>query len=271
MRESGFAGKRRLVKEFCGAGAETACFEVAAFVEEKEALIEVEKPGPDEIFFGGEHGPGVCEALEGEGGFSLLAVGDGFVGEGFCGFVANAELFKTKETFVGHFAGFFAEVQLEIDLRKIQVAECEMIGVAGYFAGAARGKKHFDGAAVFASKIVQVGDVVIGLIAQQWHPEALARFASFLITCERPGKVIQADQAHRHVAEDDGYTFCVLIRQQTFISALVLRNSLLEAILAVKDVAKIDIETCETPRVVETGEDSSGPIGSFERFIVLTQ
>src|SRR5580704_17625076 len=137
MRESGFAGKRRLVKEFCGAGAEAAGFEVAAFVEEQETLIEVEEPGPDEIFFGGEHGTSFCEAFEGADGLSLLTIGDGFVGEGFCGFVAHAKFLKTKETFVGHFAGFFAEVQFEIDLGKIEMAESEMIGVTAYFAGAA--------------------------------------------------------------------------------------------------------------------------------------
>src|ERR1700675_649914 len=110
MRKGGFAGKRRLVKEFCGAGAESAGFEIAAFVEEKEGLIEVEEPGPDEIFLGSEHGASFCKAFEGVDGFSLLAIGDGFVGKGFCGFVAHAKLFKTEEAFVGHFAGFLAEV-----------------------------------------------------------------------------------------------------------------------------------------------------------------
>src|SRR5580658_2874652 len=133
MCEGGFAGKRRLVKEFCGAGAEAAGFEVATLVKEQQTLIEVEEPGPDEIFLRGKHGASLCEAFKGVDGLSLLAIGDGFVGERFCGFVGHAKFFKPKETFVGHFAGFFAEVQFEIDLGKIEMAESEMIGVAGYF------------------------------------------------------------------------------------------------------------------------------------------
>ena len=105
MRESGFAGKRRLIEEFGRAGAEPAGFEVAAFVEEKEALIEVEEPGPDEIFFGGEHGASFCEAFECVDGFSLLAVGDGFVGQSFRGFVAHAEFFESEGNLRGPFRG----------------------------------------------------------------------------------------------------------------------------------------------------------------------
>ena len=140
MRQSGFAGKRRLVEEFGGASAQAAGFKVAALVEEKEALIEVEEPGPDEIIFGGEHGASFCEAFESVDGFSLLAVGDGFVGESLCGFVGHAEFFKAKIAFVGHFAGFFAEVELEIDFREIEMAESEVIGIACDFAGAACGE-----------------------------------------------------------------------------------------------------------------------------------
>ena len=57
------------------------------------------------------------------------------------------------------------------------MAESEMIGVAGDFAGAAGGEEHFDSAAVFAAEIVEVGDVVVGLIAQQRHAVAVAEFA----------------------------------------------------------------------------------------------
>src|SRR5216683_1097083 len=156
-------------------------------------------------------------------------------------------------------------------LRKVEMAESEMIGVTRHLAGAPRGKKHFDGAAILAAEIVQVGDVVVRLVAQQRHSVPLARFACFPITVQRAGKVIQTDQAHRHVAEDDGNTLRVLIRQQIPVSALVMSDGFIEAILPVKDVAEIDFETCETPRIVETCEDFSGPSRSFERLIVLTQ
>jgi hypothetical protein len=151
------------------------------------------------------------------------------------------------------------------------MTESEMIGVAGDLTGTPRGKQHFDGPAVFAAEIVQVGDVVVGLIAQQRHAVALARFAGFLITLERAGKVIQADQAHRHVAKDDGDALGVFVRQQASVSALVVSDGFLETILAVKDVAEVDFKPRETPRVVETGEDFLGAVCRFEGFIVLTQ
>src|SRR5580700_1499189 len=180
MSQGGFTGQGSFVEEGGGPGAEAAGLEVAAFVEEKEALIEIEKPGPDEIFLGGEHGARFCEPFKGVDSLALLPVGNGFVGESFCSFIAHAELLETKKTLVSHFAGFFAEVELEIDFGKIEVAESEVIGVAGDLAGAARGEKHFNGAAVFAAKIVEVGDVVVGLIAQERHVVADAEFARFL-------------------------------------------------------------------------------------------
>ena len=109
------------------------------------------------------------------------------------------------------------------------------------------------------------------MIAEQRHPVSLARFACFLITVQRPWKVIQADQAHGHVTQDDGNTLRIFIGQQSLISPLVLRNSFLETILAVKDVAEIDVETCETPSVVETCEYLPGASRSFEGLIVLTK
>src|SRR5579862_664988 len=122
MRQSGFARKDKLIEELGSASAKAASFKVAAFVEEEEALIEIQEPGPDEIFFGGEHGASFGEALEGLNGFALLSVGDGFVGQSFGRFVTHSEFFETQETALSHFAGFFAEVELEINFGEIEMA-----------------------------------------------------------------------------------------------------------------------------------------------------
>ncbi len=106
--------------------------------------------------------------------FSLLAVRDCFVCQRFCGFVAHAQLFKAQEAFVGHFPGLFAQVQLEVNFRKIEKAESEMVSVTRGLTGAPRGKEHFNCPAVFAAEVVQVGDVVVGLVAQQGHAVAFA-------------------------------------------------------------------------------------------------
>ncbi len=48
-------------------------------------------------------------------------------------------------------------------------------------------------------------------------------------------------------------------------------NGFIKAILPVEDVAEINIETLETPRIVVAGKYLPGPIRSLERLIVLTE
>src|SRR6266481_5798893 len=96
MGESSFSRKRTLIKERRGCGAEPPGFKVPALMEEQQALVEVDQPGPDEIFFLTEHRAGFCEAFQRLNSFALLCVGRGFVCEGFCRFVAHAKLFEAK-------------------------------------------------------------------------------------------------------------------------------------------------------------------------------
>lgn len=271
MRESGFAGKRGLIEKRGGSGTEAARLKIAALVEKQETLIEIEKPGPDEIFFGSEHGASFGETLKGVDGFSLLAVSDGFIGERFRGLVTHAEFFKSKEAFLGHFAGFFTEIQLEINFGKIEVAKSEMVGVAGGFAGAARGEEHFDGAAILTAKIVEIGDVVIGLIAKQRHVVADAKLASFLVTIEGLGEIVQADEAHGHVVESDGDALPILVFGKDFVGALVVEHRLFEAVLAMEDVADVVVEAGDTASFAEFGEDFPGTFGGFEGAIVFAE
>src|SRR6202021_1077694 len=113
MRKSRLAGKGRLIEKFGGTSAKASSFKIASLVEQKQALIEIEKPGPDEIFFLGEQGGGFCEEFKSVDGFSLLAVGDCPVRNGFSGFVAHTEFFEAKKALGGIFAVFFAGVALE--------------------------------------------------------------------------------------------------------------------------------------------------------------
>src|SRR5216683_2424805 len=151
------------------------------------------------------------------------------------------------------------------------MAECEMISIAGYLAGAASSKKHFDGAAVFAAEVVQVGDVVIGLIAQQRHSIAFTQIPRFLVAIQRPRKIVQADEAHGHVMEGDGNAFPILILGESFIGDLVVRDGLLEAILTMKDVAYIVLENGNSPRLAECREDFARSLGGREGAVVFAQ
>src|SRR6266436_208378 len=151
------------------------------------------------------------------------------------------------------------------------MAECEMISIAGYLAGAASSKKHFDGAAVFAAEVVQVGDVVIGLIAPQRHSVAFTEIPRFSITIQRPWKIVQAYEADGHVMEGDGNAFPILILGESFIGDLVMRDGLLEAILAMKDVAYIVIEDADTPRLAKSSEDFARSLGGREGAVVFAK
>src|SRR5258707_1947519 len=146
-----------------------------------------------------------------------------------------------------------------------------MISIAGYLAGAASSKKHFDGAAVFAAEVVQVGDVVIGLIAQQRHSIAFTQIPRFLVAVQRPRKIVQADEAHGHVMEGDGYAFPILILGESFIGDLIVRDGLLEPILTMKDVAYIVLEDANAPRLAKSSEDFARSLGGREGAVVFAK
>src|SRR6266702_360280 len=97
MRERGLTAQHGLIEKDCGARAEPTRFEVASFVKEKECLVQIKEPRPDEILFAGEHFASLREPFEGLHSFSLLAVGDGFVCECLRGLVTQAEFFEAQK------------------------------------------------------------------------------------------------------------------------------------------------------------------------------
>src|SRR5881397_3224957 len=123
MRERGLTAQHGLIEKDCGARTEPPRFEVASFVKEKESLVQIKEPWPDKIPFAGEHFASLREPFEGLHSFSLLAVRDGLVCERLRGFVTQAEFFEAHKAFVGHFTRFFTQVQLQINVREIEMAK----------------------------------------------------------------------------------------------------------------------------------------------------
>src|SRR5260370_18664229 len=121
MREYGFPGERRLIEKSSGRDAETPSFKVPSFMEEQQALVQIDEPGPNEIFFTPKHVSRFSKALEGLNGLALLAIGRGFVSDGLRSLIAHPELFESEESFVGHFPCFFAQGQLQINIGKVQM------------------------------------------------------------------------------------------------------------------------------------------------------
>src|SRR5271154_4622710 len=122
MSQRGFARESRLIEERHCAGAQSACFEVAAFAKKKKSLVQIQEPGPDEIFFARKHLASSRETLQRLHRFALLSIRHGFIGERLGGFIPHAEFFEAQKSLVSRFPRFFAQIQLEVDLRKVQVA-----------------------------------------------------------------------------------------------------------------------------------------------------
>src|SRR6266850_19709 len=146
-----------------------------------------------------------------------------------------------------------------------------MIGISSVFAGAPGGVQRLDGAAVFSAQIVEIRDVVVRLRDEQRHIVLLAERTRSLIRRERTRKIVETDQADGHVAEEYSESLGVLVRHQTCIGALVVRDRFLEAVLTVIDIADIDFEPGQTPGIVQAFKYLAGAFRRLKRLIVFTQ
>ena len=108
MRQNGFSRKRRQVEESRSRTAQPSGFEIAAFLEEQQTLVQVNKPGPNQIVFAHKDLASLCKALQRLHGFSLLAVSGGLIGKSLRRLVTHTQLLETKKAFVGHLARLFA-------------------------------------------------------------------------------------------------------------------------------------------------------------------
>src|SRR5580692_9008135 len=237
--ESRFARKHILVEKDRGRSAELPRLEIPPFVEQKKSLIQIEEPRPDKILLLLKHFASPRKPLEGLHRLSLLPAGDSFVCQTFGCLIGHAELLEALKGFAGHFPGFLTQGQLEINLRKVHVTECHVIRIAVDFASPAGGQEHLNSPAVLASEVVQVSNVVISLVAQEGHAVSLAQISRLLITIQRSGEIIQADEAHRHVVEANGDSFPLPMFGKCLVGPFVVRESFLEAVLAMKYVAHV--------------------------------
>src|SRR6266576_1702031 len=262
------------MKELGSSRAEVPRFPVASVMKQQKSLVQIEERGPDGISFTGKYFPGSRESFKRLQCFTLLAARDGLICQRFRRLIAHSEFLKTYEAVVSDCPRFLAEIELQINVRQVQLAQRHMIFVAGRLTSPPRGKQHFDGTAVFATEVVQVGNVVIGLIANAWHvglrPQFHPQSASSLVAIQRSGKVIQTDQTHGHVAQGPGGIFPFLIASQFLVCTLVVGESLLEPILPMKYVADIVFQTGESLAFAQAGENFLRFFGSCECLFVLT-
>src|SRR5207302_4956759 len=151
------------------------------------------------------------------------------------------------------------------------MAKSQVVGVASGLTGPSSRVEGFDRAAVFATQVIEVGDVVVSLGDKERHVVLLAKRAGPLVSGQSPWKIVQTNQANRHIAEDHGNSFHVLVRQQPLIGAFVVSDGFFKTILPVIDVADVDFQPRETPLVIDTSEYLSGAFRSLKRLIVFAK
>src|SRR4029077_14632827 len=111
--------------------------------------------------------------------------------------------------------------------------------LATRFAGAPRGEKHFNGAAIFATEIIEIGNVVLGLIAKAGQGMTHAKVTRFLVAVQRTREIVQVDQAHRHVVKRDSNMLPVFEGRQRLVAALRISGTPPETILPLEDVSDV--------------------------------
>jgi hypothetical protein len=90
------------------------------------------------------------------------------------------------------------------------------------------------------------------------------------MSLERFRKIADADQTHRHVAENYADSLYILARKDNAISPLVAIEGLSESVLPVIDGAEINIETGEAQFIPESIEDRPRLLTSFEGSVVFS-
>ncbi len=146
-----------------------------------------------------------------------------------------------------------------------------LVGVVCFGGTDGRIAKHLDGAPQFPTQIVQVRDVVIGVGNQDGHALLLAMLAGDAMEFEGTGEIIQADVTEGQVAEHGGQAFGVVMLEKFVVGALVELDCLGETILAVVDVADVDVETRQAALVALPLEDFAGSFTGGQSVVEAAQ
>src|SRR5439155_7353359 len=113
------------IKELKRRCAKTASLEQAAFFAEQQGRIQINQRRPDGIFLAHKDLARLRKQFQRAEGLALLAEGSGQVGQALGVLITHAQRLKKGGALAGSFFRFLAQVEVQIDLRKIHVAERE--------------------------------------------------------------------------------------------------------------------------------------------------
>src|SRR5262249_52172194 len=154
-----------------------------------------------------------------------------------------------------------------VDFRQIQAAKCDLIGIVGGLRALFGGAQHLDGPSVFSAQKVEIGNVVVGIGNQDRHALLFAVPTSLAVHLQRLRELVQVHVAEGKIAHDGRQSFGIVERNQLVVSALVTNQRVGEAVLAVIDVADVDIEAGEPQAVTLPGEELTRAISGAKRAI----
>src|SRR5262249_46947449 len=154
--------EERFVEELSCARRETPGLKVAAFLEEHNGLVQINQPGPDLVLLLNKSRLGLSEKIYSPPRLSNLAGCDRLIRQRLCSLVADLQLFKKQIPFFRHFLSLSAKVELHVDIRQVEITESDQVGVTDLFSGQASVFEHFNGPAIVAAHVIQIGDVVVG-------------------------------------------------------------------------------------------------------------
>src|SRR5882724_10282187 len=135
-----------------------------------------------------------------------------------------------------------------------------VVSVADLFRIEASSPHHRDRPAVLPAQVIQIRNVVVGLRYEQRHAVLFAKLARLLIRIERARKLIEADVACGHIAENRRNSLWILLRRQPLVRAFIARQCLSKPVLPEMDIAYVDLETGEPPGVALGGKNLARPV-----------
>src|SRR5260370_36660915 len=133
------------------------------------------------------------------------------------------------------------------------------------------GLQHLGAAGVSGAETIEGCDVVIGLVDGQRQLLFLEKLSGPLIAIQRSGKIIHTDQADGHVAERHRQAFGILKGQELLIGALIVRQRLLETVLAMEDIADVVLEARQPPPLPHARKNCPRLFGKSNGAIVFSQ
>ena len=164
--------------------AESPNATILPVAEQDQGFIEVHQRQPDAVLLAREQPPCALEQRERFAEVSLGARSDGHVGQRLGHFVIHPEVVEAGHRAFAEESGFLAQVQLEIHLRAVHVAQGAVIGVVQVVAFRLGRAVQVDGARVLAAHVVEVRDVVVRPEDQQRHAVLLAVLACLPVGLE---------------------------------------------------------------------------------------